>query len=165
MQTSIIKTVPQITIFPLLGPALTPKLPPPLDTKRSPDGICANHCLLVLKLAVSEYLIEVQIVDCQESFDGAVVEGGGGGSLKLYSGSERILERKVLSWGRNGCKNHSLNGEEMASHPFRTSIEEKQLAGGVLLIDPLVSLDYVENDFSRIDHSVDDSKSFSLLGV
>merc|ERR1711936_333313 len=92
------------------------------------SGICANHCLLVLKLAVSEYLIEVQIVDCQESFDGAVLEGEGGGSLKLYSGSERVLERKVLSWGRNGCRNHSLNGEEMPSHPFRTSVEEKQLA-------------------------------------
>ena len=64
-----------------------------------------------------------------------------------------------------GVKTHSLNGKEMAIHPFRSSLEKKQLAGGVLLKDPIVSLDYVENDFSRVGYSVDYPKSFSLLGV
>ena len=57
---------------------------------------------------------------------------------------QRIREdngEKVLSWGGVGVKTHSLNREEMAIHPFRSSIEKKPLAGGVLLKDPIVSLD------------------------
>ena len=62
-------------------------------------------------------------------------------------------------------RNHSLNGKEMPSHPFRTSVEEKQLAGGVFLEDPVVSFDNIEDHFARIDHAVDDSKSLPFLAV